>query len=168
MMTGFFGLNRHVTEEIFNAAGEEALPLLDQLRISVHLFFCPRCAEEARKLELLREVMKEDFFPPVSDFSGRIMARINAEDEENPALSGAFSQSTGSFSIRSWIITGCFLILSLATVFFGLDFISVANDQGSSFMLPVGITIGSILTGYLALFIGSHLKELSSRFRLRQ
>jgi hypothetical protein len=47
-----------------------------------------------------------------------------------------------------------------------MDFIKVADTQGSSFLLPVGITIGAVLTGYGALFIGSHLKELSSRFRI--
>ena len=35
-----------------------------------------------------------------------------------------------------------------------------------SFLLPVGITIGVVLTTYGALFIGSHLKELSERFGL--
>ena len=166
-MKDYFGLSRHVTEEIFDAAGEESLHLWDQLRISLHLFFCPRCAEEAQKLELLREVMKTDFFPPCEGFSESIMAQISAEEENIPGIQGSFSSTPGGFSIRSWIITGCFLVLSLGTVFLGLDFIHVADDQGSSFMLPIGLTIGSILTGYTALFIGSHLKELSSRFRLR-
>jgi hypothetical protein len=35
-----------------------------------------------------------------------------------------------------------------------------------SFLLPVGITVGIVLTSYGALFIGGHLKELSERFRL--
>jgi hypothetical protein len=35
-----------------------------------------------------------------------------------------------------------------------------------SYLLPVGITIGIVLTSYGALFIGSHLKELSERFGL--
>jgi hypothetical protein len=33
-------------------------------------------------------------------------------------------------------------------------------------MIPIGITIGIMLTGYGALFIGSHLKEFSERFGL--
>jgi hypothetical protein len=48
-----------------------------------------------------------------------------------------------------------------------MNFVAIANSEGSSFLLPVGITIGIVLTCYGALFIGSHLKELSSRFRLR-
>jgi hypothetical protein len=47
-----------------------------------------------------------------------------------------------------------------------MDFINIADTQGSSFLLPVGITIGAVVTGYGAFFIGSHLKELSSRFRI--
>jgi hypothetical protein len=66
-----------------------------------------------------------------------------------------------------WVITGLVVLFSLATSFMGMDFISVATAQGSSFLLPLGITIGLVVTGYGALFIGSHLKELSDRFRLR-
>jgi hypothetical protein len=35
-----------------------------------------------------------------------------------------------------------------------------------SFLLPVGITFGIVLTSYGALFIGSHLEEFSERFGL--
>jgi hypothetical protein len=42
----------------------------------------------------------------------------------------------------------------------------VADHWGSSFLLPIGITIGAIVSAYGALFSGSHLKELSSRFNL--
>jgi hypothetical protein len=48
-----------------------------------------------------------------------------------------------------------------------MDFEKVAHRQGSSFLIPVGITIGVVVTGYGALFIASHLKELSERFGLR-
>jgi hypothetical protein len=47
-----------------------------------------------------------------------------------------------------------------------MDFIHIAQEQGLSFLLPLGITVGVVLTCYGALFIGSHLKELSKHFNL--
>jgi len=57
-------------------------------------------------------------------------------------------------------------MVSLITAFFGLDFKNLASESGISFLLPMGITIGIILTTYGALFISSHLNELSERFGL--
>jgi hypothetical protein len=48
-----------------------------------------------------------------------------------------------------------------------MDFGTVADHWGSSFLLPIGITVGAVVSAYGALFIGSHLKELSHRFNLR-
>ena len=70
------------------------------------------------------------------------------------------------FSLRIWVITGFFVLLSLSSSFFGVDFVKIANAEGLSFLLPVGLTVGMVLTCYGALFIGSHLKELSARFGL--
>ena len=72
----------------------------------------------------------------------------------------------GGLSTRGWVIAGLIILVSLVTAFFGLDFQKLALETGMSFLLPVGITIGIVLTSYGALFIGSHLKELSERFGL--
>jgi hypothetical protein len=159
-MAKYTRLTAHISEEIFEAAGEGSFPLLTQIRMSIHLFFCSRCTEEVKKMELLHSVMVTDFFPPSPDLEDTIMQKISAED-----IDEALDAPTG-LSLRSWVIIGCFVLLSLSTVFFGMDFINVADTLGPSFLLPVGITIGVVLTGYGAFFIGSHLKELSSRFRI--
>jgi hypothetical protein len=163
-MAKYTGLTAHISEEIFEAAGEGSFPFLTQLRMIIHLFFCSRCSEEVKKMELLHSVVVNDFFPADPSLEDAIMRKISAEviDEE---MAG---DAPAGFSLRSWVIIGCFVLLSLSTVFFGMDFINVADAQGSSFLLPVGITIGAVLTGYGALFIGSHLKELSSRFRIHE
>jgi len=103
----------------------------------------------------------KDFFPPSPDFAEPIMERLYEETcmEETDAPTG--------FSLKGWVIIGFFVLLSLSSSFFSMNFTEIANAEGSSFLLPVGLTIGIVLTGYGALFIGSHLKELSSRFRLR-
>jgi len=155
---------REVMDKIVESSGDEPLPIVTHLHVFLHLLFCYRCAEEAKKFEAFREIMRADFFPPSPELEETIMAKLPPEGEEAPGFTGMVP---GGLSTRLWVIAGFFILVSLATSFFGMDFIKVANAQGSSFLLPVGITIGTVLTGYGALFIGSHLKELSSRFGLR-
>jgi hypothetical protein len=77
------------------------------------------------------------------------------------------TDAPAGFSLRGWVLIGFFVLLSLSSSFFGLNFMEIADAEGLSFLLPVGLTIGMVLTCYGALFIGSHLNELSTRFRLR-
>jgi hypothetical protein len=149
-----------VMEKIL-ASGGEPFPLGVYLRISAHLLFCSRCTEELKLLNEAGEIMKTGFLPPSPDFTEPLMALIEEEETEEP---GVFPQG---FSTRSWIITGVIILVSLASSFFGMDFIQVASSQGNSFLFPLGLTIGLVLSCYGALFIGSHLKELSARFKLR-
>ena len=93
------------------------------------------------------------------------MAAIAAEEEKNPEPEEIFA-IPGGLSTRGWVIAGLIILISLSTAFLGMDFEHIANVAGMSFMLPVGITIGIVLTSYGALFIGSHLKELTERFGL--
>ena len=92
------------------------------------------------------------------------MARIAALGEWQEAEE-AF-EIPGGLTTRGWVIAGFVILVSLVTAFFGLEFNNIAGEAGKSFMLPMGITIGIVLTSYGALFIGSHLKELSERFGL--
>jgi hypothetical protein len=68
--------------------------------------------------------------------------------------------------IRNWIISGVIIISTLTTSFFGMDFNSLAHDFGNNFTIPLAITIGTVITAYIALFIGKHLKKLSELFGL--
>jgi hypothetical protein len=140
--------------------GENSMPLLSQIQVWAHTLFCSDCAEEIERYQTAITIMKEDFFPPSPDIEDSIMAKIDAEqaDEEYAA--------PGGISTQGWVIAGVVILVSLVTAFFGLDFKRLALESGMSFMLPVGITIGIVLTTYGALFIGSHLKELSERFGL--
>jgi hypothetical protein len=149
-------------DEIYEYSGGEVMPPLLKLRIMAHVFFCPDCAREAERLELAQDILRNDFFPPAPDFEDNIMALVAGEETADPE----FSESPGGLSTRGWVIAGLAVLVSLATAFIGIDFNRVALDAGMSFLLPVGITIGIVLTSYGALFIGSHLKELSERFGL--
>ena len=140
---------------------KENISLLDRIFCNLHLIFCPDCAEEVRRLELCRDIFLNDFLPLSPELEDTVMAAIATEEIEEPEL-----LETGGFSIKGWIIAGIVMLVSLASVFFGMEFNKIALAAGMSFMIPVGITIGIVLSSYGALFIGSHLKELAERFGL--
>ncbi|MDR0444031.1 MAG: peptidoglycan-binding protein [Treponema sp.] len=159
-----------ILDMVYEYSGEEesSVPLLSQIQIWLHTLICPDCAQEIERFEVSREILREDFFPFSPGLEDSIMARVAAEEElpEASATAGEIFAVPGGLSTRGWVIAGLIILVSLATVFFGLDFQKLAHETGMSFLLPVGITIGIVLTTYGALFIGSHLKELSERFGL--
>jgi hypothetical protein len=114
-------------------------------------------------------MLRTDFLPiPPAFIADSIMDRIRAEAFDMTADMPCEAEGpTPEVPFGGWVATGFIILFSLATSFMSMDFISVAAAQGSSFLLPVGITIGVVVTVYGAIFIGSHLKELSDRFRLR-
>jgi len=153
---------RTVMDTVYEHEKGSTLPFFIQMRIWFHLLFCSACSREIGDLRKLEEIMKTDFLPPSPGFEDVVMERLYAENE----VARETDAPTG-FSFRLWVIIGFFVLLSLSSSFFGMNFVEIANSQGLSFLLPVGLTIGMVVTCYGALFIGSHLKELSSRFRLR-
>jgi hypothetical protein len=158
-----------VLDKVYEYSGKEPMPLFTRIWIGFHLLFCPDCAQEVERFEVCRDILHNDFMPQAPiDLENNVMAMIaddEAEDLEGEAasLDGALS---GGFSTRGWVIAGLVMLVSFATAFIGFDFNTVAMAAGISFLIPIGITIGIVLTGYGALFIGSHLKELTERFGL--
>jgi len=140
---------------------DDSMSPLTRIRIGLHIISCPDCAQEVERFEVCKDILRHDFLP-VSNLEDAVMAMVAAE--EAPAAEEI--EVPGGLSTRGWVIAGLVIFVSLATAFFGLDFNQVAVAAGISFMIPVGITIGIVLTCYGALFIGSHLKELTERFGL--
>jgi hypothetical protein len=147
-------------DKFLEFTGDRTLSLWDRLEIGIHIFHCSRCAREIENMEKAQDLMKSDFFPPVASLEESIMEQIYREE---PLV---FTEAPAGVSFRGWVITGLIVLISLASAFLGMDFDKVVSTGGSSFLLPLGLTIGVVVTGYGALFIGSHLKELSERFRL--
>ena len=141
-----------------------SMPLLDQIQIGLHTFFCQNCARDIALFENTRNILREDFFVSSPALEDSIMMKIAAEEEPSDAVENY--ATPGGISTRGWVIAGLIIMISLVTAFFGIDFKNIASESGMSFLLPIGITIGVMLTTYGALFIGSHLKELSERFGL--
>ena len=153
-----------ILEKVYENYGEEphgSLPLLTQIQVGLHLLICPDCAREIERFEVCRDILISDFLPPSPGLEDSVIAMMAAEKDPSEE-----TEVPGGFSTRSWVIAGLIMFVSLATAFFGLDFNKIARAAGMSFLIPVGITIGIALTCYGALFIGSHLKELTERFDL--
>ena len=162
-MKNRFLMDCHTVMEVADLSEkDELLPLLTRIRIELHLLVCPRCVRELRKLRCLEEIMKADFIPQCPDFEKPVMECLFAEADPEEKI-----DAPAGFSFRGWVLIGFFVLLSLSSSFFGISFSVIANEEGLSFLLPVGITIGIVLTCYGAFFIASHLKELSARFGLR-
>jgi hypothetical protein len=154
---------KNAIDLMYDRIGEEVTPFGKRLSLAFHILFCDSCAGDLSRLEHAREILRTGFIPPSPDFEDAIMNSIYAEEAEDSSV----FDMPGGVSTRGWVIVGLLILFSLMTIFFGRDFLSIAKAQGSSFLLPLGITIGLIITAYGALFIGSHLKELMERFRLR-
>jgi len=151
-----------VLDAVYEADRDRPLSVISQVQMKLHLLFCPECSAELRNFQYVEEIMKEDFFPQASQFEESFMERLYEETVMEEEI-----ETSAGFSFRSWVIIGFFVLLSLSSSFFGMNFVQIADSEGLSFLLPVGITIGMVVTCYGALFIGSHLKELSARFGLR-
>jgi hypothetical protein len=151
---------REFMDQVAESSGEHP-PLGLRLKIGFHLLCCPRCAAEASRFEAARELLKAGAFPPAPDLESLIMARIEASLPEEGA------EITGEIPFRSWVITGVIVILSLSSAFIGMNANQIAPGDWTAFLLPLGLTVGLFVTGYGALFIGTHLKEFSEWFRLR-
>jgi hypothetical protein len=153
-------------DKVYEFSGDSSLPFLFRLRVKLHCLVCPQCAQELDRFQLAQDILRNDFFPSGADFAGAVMQKLCAEAPLETEAEGVYGEDAG-VSLRGWVITGLILLISLASAFFGMDFVKVAAREGSSYLLPMGITIGAALSCYGAIFIGSHLKELSERFGLR-
>jgi len=148
-----------ILEQVYEM--DDSMPLFTRIRIGLHIMVCPDCAQEVERFEVCKDILHNDFLP-ASALEDTVMAMVAAEE----AQAAAEMEVSRGFSTRGWVIAGIVMLVSLATAFFGLDFNKVALAAGMSFLIPVGITIGILLTCYGALFIGSHLKEFTERFGL--
>jgi hypothetical protein len=146
--------------------GDRSFSPLARFRVWRHLLHCPRCAAAAAALETAQTIMQTDFFPPAPAVEEAVMEVIRREALDPGDVPVEIAGPPEAVSFRSWVIAGLIILVSLGSAFFGLDFAEVAEEGGSSFLIPVGLTVGMVVSVYGALLIGTHLKELSSRFGL--
>jgi hypothetical protein len=150
-----------MVDMVLESDGGEELSFLQRIQIDVHLLFCARCAEELRRYKLGRELLSQTALFTAPDLCGPLMDRILEEE------AACAYEEEEAMPLRRWIISGCIIVASLVSAFFGFEFLDLSSADVSSLVIPMSITIGLFISAYSALFIGSHLKELSERFRLR-
>jgi anti-sigma factor RsiW len=130
-----------------------------RLLIAFHIRHCPKCAAHADALQKAADCMREDFFPPAAvGTADSVMAFIRDED--------AFAEPVHeqeALSLRVWVAAGLAILISLASAYLGIDYLTPADTRTINFMLPIGITVGAVITAFGAIFIGGHIKELSKR-----
>ena len=158
---------KNIMEIVDESEKQGIFQSLLRLRASFHLFLCPDCSEKRKKMCFIREIMKTDFLPPQPNLDEVIWMSLRNDFPLEKKYIDEKMRVPSVFSFKTWVLIGLFVLFSLSSSFFGLDFIEIARTEGLSFVLPVGITIGMIVSCYGALLIGSHLNELSSRFKLR-
>ncbi|MDR3116203.1 MAG: peptidoglycan-binding protein [Treponema sp.] len=154
-------MEEKVMDKAYEVLGERPLPLGYRLYLGLHRLHCRRCDEELKKLEAVQEFLETGFFSEVPTLEDAIMERIYREEPDQAALDRDLAAGV---SFRGWVISGLIILVTLPTSFFGMDAVKVSAS--SALLLPLGLTMGGIVTSYGALFIGSHLKELSQWFRL--
>jgi hypothetical protein len=106
---------------------------------------------------------RRSFFPSAPRLEERVIGALR-NDRAYESEGTAAGAEAGGFGLRAWVIAGCFIILAFGGASFGVDFGALARTHGDSFLAPVGITFGVVLTAYCAVFIGSHLKKLRTYF----
>lgn len=155
---------------VYEDDDDNPVPLFQKIRINLHIIFCPHCADELKRLEDCRELMRSGFIPASPSFEDRIMERLPSmnREEQDDDQTIAVTESPGGFSFRTWVIIGFFVLASLASPFFEMNFLKLVSYFGSSFLVPLGITVGIMLSIYGAFFIGSHLRELSDHFKINK
>jgi hypothetical protein len=164
-----------------------AWAFVERFRIALHLFGCGVCLEHKHIIEKSYALMQNDFLPREAgdnyaacgadsgiadscgakiaapsgglefDLSDAVMNKIYAE---NTICEPARNDET--LSMHAWALAGFLILLSLLTVYFSVQFLTLQESR--LFFLPMGLTIGAVITAYGAIFIGSHLKELTAKF----
>ncbi|GMO37119.1 MAG: hypothetical protein Ta2F_13290 [Termitinemataceae bacterium] len=153
----------------------------DKLRLTLHLLNCPVCSAHKELIKKTHAVIRQNFFEQVPSetsavFADSVMEMIYNRSEQNANETVAIEQSEclmntiddvktddEIISIRAWIITGVLIFLSLFAAYFGVNLLHT-DPQNIKFLLYIGLTVGGVITAYSAIFIGSHLQELSAKF----
>ncbi len=124
-------------------------------RIKFHILFCKNCRQEIRKLtEELNSLTCKTPFYITRDISDDVMNIIN----------NFRTVQQKNMSNFKWIAAGAIMLSSMFLVSFSNSMIWLKSTFGSSFIIPLSIVQGLVITGYAALFIGSHLDGLKKTF----
>ena len=156
-----FAVDGDDAQTFFAAFRAKQASYVIRMRFAAHTLVCKVCAQKKRRLTAAEQVLKTGFLPPPPEpCADAVMAFILAGEGD------ALKEVHEYVSLRGWIIAGIVIVASLLSVYLNVDFGSIARTQGLSFLLPLGITIGAVITAYSAMFIGTHLDMLCEKLGL--
>jgi hypothetical protein len=142
-------------KDFFENCADQKMPFVFTLRVALHLFFCAECAAHKKIINRAHTIMQNDFMPKPDGLSDAVMAMLR---KESKAID--IEQEHEAISLLGWVVAGIIILASVVSAYFGVGYLSLQQRQDLSFILPMGITVGGVITAYGAIFIGSHLREL--------
>jgi len=145
-------------DEVLMNYAESAKDRRLSIRQGLHILRCPSCSASARRLDLAMDVLKTDCFPDSPDYTAAIMKSLNQE----PAVEGQ------PVSFRNWLVGGVLLVSAMVFSPMGSDFAWVVERFGTGYLLPMNMVLSLVFTGYVGLFVGTHLGEISDKFNLHR
>ena len=116
----------------------------------------------ARRLGIAKRMMRDDFFPEPqqlpAEMEDNIMNSICAMYDISEA-----EPDESAVSLRAWILSGIFVILSFPGASWAMKMIPSAVLR-NELLFPVSVTLGLLICVYCTLLIGTHLADIAKLF----
>lgn len=148
---------KELMNQYLNLDNQDALPIL----LRLHVFFCPSCKNEVEQME--------DLFNRMEYFA----ARYSTPDMTEKILSLVQSielepEPRKTTPIRYWLTVGVLMFLGTIVIQFAKPSVQVRILSSDMIDLPLNIICCAGLTIFIAVFIGSHLDEVSKFFKIHR
>ena len=118
------------------------------LTMRMHLYFCPQCRDEIKKIQKSFIMVSEIAAPEVNcDLTASIMTRI--EDYEK-----VYERNISNLK---WIVAGIFLFGGILCIPFNNNLTWLNEYFGGNIEVTMALVLGTAMSIYAAIFAGSHL-----------
>lgn len=132
--------------------------------VAAHLLTCSACRETVQKMQYAMSIMSRLDEDVVADgaITEAVLARIS---REVPGV--VFESDQRQISVGGWVAVGVIIVASIVATSFSDPLRWMSTSVGTGIDFPLNLVLGGVLTAYLLLFVGSHLKLISRWLRLR-
>ncbi|MFH0976683.1 MAG: hypothetical protein V1874_12945 [Spirochaetota bacterium] len=119
--------------------------------IRMHIAFCSKCRKEVREMQKAFVLARTTSpFVMSKDITESVMLAISKSD----MFYGK------NISSAKWISTGSVIFASIFLVSYSDSLIWLKTHFGSVLEVPLFMVLGSVITAYAALYIGTHINGL--------
>ncbi len=126
-------------------------------KVRIHTFFCPVCSGEIMQLMLMFRLLEEkSIWEMDKDIKDNVMDKIQRQS--------VFAEKR--ISGLKWVVIGIIIFASMFLINFSESFMWLKEQFGSSFVIPMSIVLGLVLTVYLMLFTSSNIDFLEKYLHL--